>query len=603
MKKFTLGLSISLALGVTASAIAEERLIGDPQAQQTTESVQENQPIDADPGQAAEPKTVRIGVGRDHSRGGLELSVSGYRSRYQVGEPIEFYIHGNRTFFLWAYTRDDYGRTILLVPSAVQRGNKYPGGQRHRLPNPNTQFYADSPGLQEIVLVASTKWLEFDNWLNRNARTEGDYWTMDTAAFEAALEKGVRIGRPPRRGDDRPSPGPGPSHGLAVRRVRFRGSSIAMATKILPISLTAMLALMLASIAQAVDIGDLAEQYRADAQSKGISFDVPNIEADVQRLAESGVLDELIAERKDMGDPRLGLRLKHLIAGLQVKGGDSLSDMLDILGAPDADDDTVELVVMPDNPGQVSELIELAQQHSSNALALDDLSTVFVTLPRDRLESYIDQTPVHYLDLSTRMEPYLGNAVGEGGALMHVEHLHRAGVTGKGVTTAIFDLGFSKYQQLIQDGELPQPLGTKSFGKRSFGEGSVHGTACAEIVADIAPGARQLLLQFDGSPSSLLQALKWLYEQDIDIVNASWGTHLSRIDGLSETDRLVDQFITKRNVLWVNAAGNEAQRTWTGSGTDNDSDGWIDIAFADKPQQAFLAIQAKHPLYGAYPMG
>ncbi len=236
MKKFTLGLLISLALGLSSFAVAKERVIGDPQAAEVTEPVSDSMDSDlgqnmgAELGQDVEAKTIRIGTGRDSSSGGLKLSVNGQRDRYYVGEPIEFYIKGNRTFFLWAYTRDDEGRTILLVPSAAQRGNKYPGGQRHRLPNPNTQFYADSLGRHEIVLVASTRWLEFDRWLDRNARTEGDYWTMDTASFEAALEKGVRIGRPPRRGDDRnrdrdrvdtrPKPKPR-RHGLAVRRVRF----------------------------------------------------------------------------------------------------------------------------------------------------------------------------------------------------------------------------------------------------------------------------------------------------------------------------------------------------------------------------------------------
>ncbi len=230
MKKVTLGLLISLALGLSSFAVAKERVIGDPQAEEVAEPVSDS--MDAELGQDVEAKTIRIGTGRDSSSGGLKLSVTGQRDRYYVGEPIEFYIKSNRTFFLWAYTRDDEGRTILLVPSAAQRGNKYPGGQRHRLPNPNTQFYADSLGRHEIVLVASTRWLKFDQWLDRNARTEGDYWTMDTASFEAALEKGVRIGRPPRRGDDRnrdrdrddarPKPKPKPRrHGLAVRRVRF----------------------------------------------------------------------------------------------------------------------------------------------------------------------------------------------------------------------------------------------------------------------------------------------------------------------------------------------------------------------------------------------
>ena len=151
-----------------------------------------------------EPAGIRIGGGQDRKppprqqiSGDLQLQVTGARARYRVGEAISFNVRGNQEFFLWAYARDNSGDSVLLVPSPSQEGNKYPGGRTFRLPNPGLEFYADAPGPHQIVLVASTYWLDMNSWLRRHARAQSNYWVADTQAFEAEMEsKGVRIGKP-----------------------------------------------------------------------------------------------------------------------------------------------------------------------------------------------------------------------------------------------------------------------------------------------------------------------------------------------------------------------------------------------------------------------
>ncbi|MER2602707.1 MAG: S8 family serine peptidase, partial [Candidatus Competibacter phosphatis] len=107
--------------------------------------------------------------------------------------------------------------------------------------------------------------------------------------------------------------------------------------------------------------------------------------------------------------------------------------------------------------------------------------------------------------------------------------------------------------------------------------------------------ARQVLVRFDGSQQSLQQALTWLRQQpDIAVVNASWGMHLRRIDGLDATDQEIDQFVRDTGVVWVNAVGNEADLTWTGPATDRNGNGAVDVSYGGEVRDILL-VKAEKP--------
>jgi len=183
-----------------------------------------------DASNTVQPAGIRIGGSRPAPSspsapalsGDFRLEVSGVRARYRVGDSISFQIRGSKTFFLWAYTHANRGEAVLLVPSRSQPGNKYPGGRTFRLPNPGLHFYADDPGAHQIVLVASTRWLDIENWLRRHARVHDEYWVADIQALEAEMQsKGVRIGKP---GTDSRPPQQKPrssGDGLVVHQLSF----------------------------------------------------------------------------------------------------------------------------------------------------------------------------------------------------------------------------------------------------------------------------------------------------------------------------------------------------------------------------------------------
>jgi subtilisin family serine protease len=157
------------------------------------------------------------------------------------------------------------------------------------------------------------------------------------------------------------------------------------------------------------------------------------------------------------------------------------------------------------------------------------------------------------------------------------------GTAGKGVTIAIVDLGFADWQAMQAAGELPADVITQDFCTPGAFDVDPHGTAVAEVVHDMAPGARLALVCVD-SLAGLGQAKDWVVGKGIPIVNHSLGWFNTwRGDGAgpANTPDGIAADARARGVLWVNAAGNEAQDHWSATFSDGDGNGWQDF----RPQQ------------------
>jgi subtilisin family serine protease len=169
---------------------------------------------------------------------------------------------------------------------------------------------------------------------------------------------------------------------------------------------------------------------------------------------------------------------------------------------------------------------------------------------------------------------------GEGVDVINAGVWHDAGITGAGVKVAILDLGFDNYEGLLGK-ELPENVTYKKFGTRLEEGEIIHGTACAEIVHEIAPDAELFLVEF-GDDISWYQAIDWLVEQDVDIVSHSVGSMVGPRDGSSEDAQKVDELATTHNILWVNSAGNEALSHYRSEFTDEDGDGLHEFSSGKK---------------------
>ena len=215
-------------------------------------------------------------------------------------------------------------------------------------------------------------------------------------------------------------------------------------------------------------------------------------------------------------------------------------------------------------------------------------NVVLANLPVDRIEEFEDVADLYYMTAQAQFShapPDVGGAVSRRRAEMEAgvraigaERLHAEGVTGRGVRVGILDFGFQGYESLMRRGELPRPAAQRAFNQSGRLEnGQVHGTACAEIVHAVAPDAELYLAavgEGDGSAPTeqIVRAALWLAEQDLDIISFSGGGHGGPHNGTALLDRLVEEIVAETGVLWVNAAGNEGAKHWSGLAADRDGD-------------------------------
>ncbi len=175
--------------------------------------------------------------------------------------------------------------------------------------------------------------------------------------------------------------------------------------------------------------------------------------------------------------------------------------------------------------------------------------------------------------------------VGEGVAKLNATAWHAAGTpgfTGAGVKIAVIDLGFGGLDAAIAAGELPaglQPI-DRCPGKLLS---TTHGVGVSEIVHDVAPGA-ELTLVCVATELDLAQALADAKARGVRvIVHSVLWLNTSRGDGTGGpgTPDAITADARTSGLLWVNAAGNETQKHWSGTFTDTNSDGLHEFAGAD----------------------
>jgi subtilisin family serine protease/RNA polymerase subunit RPABC4/transcription elongation factor Spt4 len=164
--------------------------------------------------------------------------------------------------------------------------------------------------------------------------------------------------------------------------------------------------------------------------------------------------------------------------------------------------------------------------------------------------------------------PHGSDVDGEGVGVIGADAWHQAGFTGAGLRIGVLDLGFVGYQELLGV-ELPDHVTMEQFGWVE--EDTPHGTACAEIIHEIAPDAELFLARYDGSDAAMGEATDWLVAQGVDIISHSAGGMIGPRDGSEWDAQLVDD-LAARGILWVNAAGNEALSHYRSIFTDEDGD-------------------------------
>ncbi|MDE2888034.1 MAG: choice-of-anchor D domain-containing protein [Gemmatimonadota bacterium] len=221
-------------------------------------------------------------------------------------------------------------------------------------------------------------------------------------------------------------------------------------------------------------------------------------------------------------------------------------------------------VVLEARPGRLSESIDFAALSDIGVrIVAQSRHLLEVSAPIATLEGLAQIGGVQFVRLP--IEPSLQAVVSEGVERISAKVYSGEGFTGRGIKVGVIDIGFVGVPTLQNKGELPD-LFYRDFTRQGiFEQGSlserakIHGSACAEIVHDIAPDAEIQLYKVDNLVS-LENAKDAAIQDGMDIVTVSlgWDVAYGFGDGTGLACDIVDDAF-QNNVLWVNAAGNEAK--------------------------------------------
>lgn len=180
------------------------------------------------------------------------------------------------------------------------------------------------------------------------------------------------------------------------------------------------------------------------------------------------------------------------------------------------------------------------------------------------------------------------DVTGEGPTVVGTDEWREGGADGAGQVIAVIDSSWAGLSAAVANGDAPGSYTAVNFTPSAFQAGTnVHGTGCLEQVFDHAPGATYRLYKTD-SATDLHDVVKNCQTNGVDIISRSLGSfNEAWSDGESELCDPI-QAAGDSGILFVNSAGNYAQRHW--EGTMNGGAGspdWHDWVGGDE----LLAIQ------------
>ena len=191
---------------------------------------------------------------------------------------------------------------------------------------------------------------------------------------------------------------------------------------------------------------------------------------------------------------------------------------------------------------------------------------VSATVPTAKLSALADSAGV--ASVSRPVKAFTdGSAVTQGAAVSGASTWQNSGYSGAGVTIAVVDAGFANLDSEIALGNLP--AGTTVVGNYcSDVNDTDHGTAVAEIIHQMAPGAT-LSLYCINDNIGLQSAEAQIQAAGIKIVNCSLAfPGDDRGDGTGggpNSAAATVQTARQSGILWIESAGNSGIDHWTGT--------------------------------------
>ncbi len=248
-------------------------------------------------------------------------------------------------------------------------------------------------------------------------------------------------------------------------------------------------------------------------------------------------------------------------------------------------------VVIETLPGRTEELIGKANPLGALVEATYE-NLVQAIVPLGMLNALAADDAVGLVRLPLKPIP---QAISEGNNLINADDWQALGFNGTGVKVGIIDSGFFGYNS-VAGTELPA-LGsiTTSWnpavtGLPTSAGTEKHGTACAEIVYDIAPNATFYLAHVE-TDVEFGVGVNWLISQGVNVISSSIG-YLNT--GAGDGTGVINTAVTSAynaGILWSQSSGNSAKEHWSGAFTGGAGDIALhDFALGDEGN-TFTALQ------------
>jgi formylglycine-generating enzyme required for sulfatase activity len=228
-------------------------------------------------------------------------------------------------------------------------------------------------------------------------------------------------------------------------------------------------------------------------------------------------------------------------------------------------------------------------------------NNVQVWIPLDKIENLIEWSEIKRID--EPLIPQTNSIISEGTGIIGATDANNRGLKGKGIKVGVVDLGFQGYTSLLGT-ELPASVTTKVMGTDADFTSGVHGTACAEIVHDVAPEAELFLVNAGDIDVDFHNAVSWLQSQGVHVISSSIGINLKIFTSLmynailtknadayllqsnyiaqleSQWNNTINDVISN-NVTWAQAVGNDAEKKWLGPFNDSDGNYYLNFTTSE----------------------
>ncbi|MBA7659166.1 hypothetical protein ES703_67139 [subsurface metagenome] len=311
--------------------------------------------------------------------------------------------------------------------------------------------------------------------------------------------------------------------------------------------------------------------------NSGLSFGVQQVIAAYDEGEQSSSLEQTEPPEIDLdetdipqlkkGHPKLDSHLWQLIEAEKRGEAESLAQSWG--RGKDVVDGKVIVEIECFSPGQVEAAADAATKAGAKVVGSYKY-LLGAWVPITSLETLANEESIRFIELAIRSEQEITS---QGVELINANKWHTS-YNGTGVKVAIVDAGFKGYSDLLGT-ELPpaESVTTKSFrSPEDIEADDDHGTACAEIVYDVAPGAEfylanyELRLQFG-------EAIDWFIDQEVDVISSSvvFPAYGSGNGSGGIIHDAVDD-ASAAGILWSQAVGNWATHHWQGDFYSPDED-------------------------------